>query len=90
MKLEEIRAAESRLLLQHMNATRCSLFAARACICAMRRATEYLDLLSGIGVNALGYSHPAIEERDCKTEPRADPYVEPVLSTRDRRSWRCG
>ena len=28
----------------------------------MSTATQYLDLLSGIGVNALGYGHPAIEK----------------------------
>ena len=37
------------------------MFAARACTWSTRAATKYLDLLSGIGVNALGYGHPAIE-----------------------------
>ncbi len=35
--------------------------AARAFTSSTRTATDYLDLLSGIGVNALGYGHPAIE-----------------------------
>ena len=35
--------------------------AARASICMTRRARKYLDFLSGIGVNALGHAHPAIQ-----------------------------
>ena len=31
-------------------------------ICATMRVNEYLDLLSGIGVSALGYGHPSIEK----------------------------
>jgi acetylornithine/N-succinyldiaminopimelate aminotransferase len=37
------------------------LSVARACT-SSTRTVAYLDLLSGIGVNALGYGHPVIEE----------------------------
>lgn len=61
MNLKEIRAAEARLLVQTYE---------RNPICFVRgegvhlfddNGTAYLDMLSGIGVSALGYGHPAIQ-----------------------------
>ena len=49
-----------------MTATPFSLCAARASISSTSRATRYLDLLSGIGVNALGYAHNAIVDAIAK------------------------
>jgi len=41
---------------------------------------RYLDFLSGIGVNALGYSHSGDHEGADPAEPQADSYVESLLS----------
>ncbi len=37
------------------------MWAAAACTLRDEQGDEYLDLLSGIGVSALGYAHPAVE-----------------------------
>jgi hypothetical protein len=60
-KLDQIRAAEARLLLTTYDRSPSCSSAAKACTSSTRTA-KYLDLLSGIGVNALGYNHPAIVE----------------------------
>ncbi len=60
-RLEEIQAAESRLLISTY-ARNPQLFVAGEGVHLIdENGTKYLDLLSGIGVNALGYGHPAIE-----------------------------
>jgi acetylornithine aminotransferase/acetylornithine/N-succinyldiaminopimelate aminotransferase len=60
-RLEEIQAAESRLLISTY-ARNPQLFVAGEGVHLIDEdGTKYLDLLSGIGVNALGYGHPAIE-----------------------------
>jgi len=59
-KLDQIRAAESRLLLQPTIAARCCSRAAKGVYITDENGTKYLDLLSGIGVNALGCNHPVI------------------------------
>ena len=53
---------------------------AKACSCDDENGTEYLDLLSGIGVCALGYNHPAIDSGDQRAGAAALPYEQPVLS----------
>ena len=60
-KLEEIRAAESRLLLQTYDRNPILFVSGTGVHLVAEDGTKYLDLLSGIGVNALGYGHPAIE-----------------------------
>jgi acetylornithine aminotransferase/acetylornithine/N-succinyldiaminopimelate aminotransferase len=61
-KLDQIRAAESRLLLSTYDRNPL-LFVGGAGVHIIDESGEkYLDLLSGIGVNALGYGHPVIEE----------------------------
>src|ERR1700690_3131918 len=62
MKLEEIRAAESRLLLSTYERNPILFVGGEGVHIIDEQGDRYLDLLSGIGVNALGYSHPAIEE----------------------------
>lgn len=61
MKLKDIRAAEAKLIVGTYE---------RHPVCFVRgegvhlfdeNGTAYLDMLSGIGVNALGYNHPAIQ-----------------------------
>jgi acetylornithine/N-succinyldiaminopimelate aminotransferase len=60
-KLEQIRAAESKLLLQTYERNPILFVGGEGVHLIDESGVRYLDLLSGIGVNALGYGHPAIE-----------------------------
>jgi acetylornithine aminotransferase/acetylornithine/N-succinyldiaminopimelate aminotransferase len=60
-KLDQIRAAESRLLLQTYERNPILFVDGEGVHLIDENGERYLDLLSGIGVNALGYGHPAIE-----------------------------
>ncbi len=60
-RLEQIRAAESRLLLQTYDRNPILFVRGEDVHLVDESGAKYLDLLSGIGVNALGYGHPAIE-----------------------------
>jgi acetylornithine aminotransferase/acetylornithine/N-succinyldiaminopimelate aminotransferase len=60
-RLEQIRAAESKLLLQTYERNPILFVAGEGVHLVDEGGAKYLDLLSGIGVNALGYGHPAIE-----------------------------
>jgi len=60
MKLEEIRAAESRLLLSTYDRSPVLFTGGEGVHIIDENGARYLDLLTGIGVNALGYNHPAI------------------------------
>ena len=60
MTLPEIRAAESRLLLQTYDRYPLLLERGEGVYLFDADGKRYLDLLSGIGVCALGYDHPAI------------------------------
>jgi acetylornithine/N-succinyldiaminopimelate aminotransferase len=62
MKLDTIRAAEARLLLSTYERNPLLFERGEDVYLIDENGDRYLDLLSGIGVNALGYSHPAIEE----------------------------
>jgi len=62
MKLEEIRAAEARLLISTYDRTPVLFTGGEGVHLIDENGARYLDLLSGIGVNALGYNHPAIVE----------------------------
>jgi acetylornithine aminotransferase/acetylornithine/N-succinyldiaminopimelate aminotransferase len=62
MKLEEIRAAEARLLLSTYDRSPILFAGGEGVYIIDEKGDRYLDLLSGIGVNALGYNHPAIVE----------------------------
>jgi acetylornithine/N-succinyldiaminopimelate aminotransferase len=62
MNLEGIRAAEARLLLSTYERNPLLFERGEGVTLIDEKGDRYLDLLSGIGVNALGYSHPAIEE----------------------------
>ncbi|WP_109484731.1 aspartate aminotransferase family protein [Occallatibacter savannae] len=61
-KLEQIRAAESKLLLQTYERNPILFVGGEGVHLIDESGARYLDLLSGIGVNALGYGHPAIEQ----------------------------
>jgi acetylornithine/N-succinyldiaminopimelate aminotransferase len=62
VKLEEIRAAESRLLLSTYERSPILFVGGEDVHIIDEKGERYLDLLSGIGVNALGYNHPVIAE----------------------------
>jgi acetylornithine aminotransferase/acetylornithine/N-succinyldiaminopimelate aminotransferase len=61
-KLDQIRAAESRLLLSTYERNPILFVRGEGVHMIDEQGDRYLDLLSGIGVNALGYGHPVIEE----------------------------
>ena len=61
LKLEQIRAAEARLLLPTYERNAVLFVGGEGVHLIDESGDRYLDLLSGIGVNALGYCHPAIE-----------------------------
>ena len=62
MKLEAVQAVEARLLLETYERNPLLFERGEGVYIFDEKGDRYLDLLSGIGVNALGYSHPAIEE----------------------------
>jgi acetylornithine aminotransferase/acetylornithine/N-succinyldiaminopimelate aminotransferase len=62
VKLDEIRAAEARLLLPTYERNLILFTSGEGVHLIAENGRRYLDLLSGIGVNALGYAHPAIEK----------------------------
>jgi len=65
-KLEQIQAAEARLLLSTYDRNPILFVRGEGVHIIDEQGERYLDLLSGIGVNALGYAHPAIEEAIAK------------------------
>ena len=62
MKLASIQAAENKLLLHTYERTPCLFVSGQGVYLIDEEGQQYLDLLSGIGVSALGYAHPAVEE----------------------------
>jgi acetylornithine aminotransferase/acetylornithine/N-succinyldiaminopimelate aminotransferase len=65
-RLEQIQAAEARLLLSTYDRNPILFVRGEGVYLIDERGVRYLDLLSGIGVNALGYAHPAIVEAIAK------------------------
>ncbi|HEY5055301.1 MAG TPA: aspartate aminotransferase family protein [Acidobacteriaceae bacterium] len=61
-KLEAIQAAEKKLLLQTYDRNPLLLTGGKGVHVYDESGVVYLDLLSGIGVVALGYGHPAVEK----------------------------
>ena len=62
MRLAEIQAAESKLMLNTYARNPYLFVGGHDVYLSDDEGNEYLDLLSGIGVSALGYRHPAIEK----------------------------
>ena len=60
MKLEAIQAAEAKLLLPTYERNPILFVDGAGMHLIADSGARYLDLLSGIGVNALGYGHPAV------------------------------
>src|ERR1035441_4153811 len=65
-RLEQIQAAEARLLLSTYDRNPILFVRGEGVFLIDEQGEHYLDLLSGIGVNALGYAHPAIVEAIAK------------------------
>ena len=61
-KLDQIKAAESQLLLSTYERNPILFVGGEGVHIIDENGTRYLDLLSGIGVNALGYGSPVIEQ----------------------------
>ena len=59
--LDQIKAAEATLLLPTYERNPLLFVGGNGVYLEDEHGEKYLDLLSGIGVNALGYAHPAIE-----------------------------
>ncbi len=62
MKLKAIQAAEAKLLLPTYERNPILFVDGEGMYLIDENGERYLDLLSGIGVNALGYGHPAVTE----------------------------
>jgi acetylornithine/N-succinyldiaminopimelate aminotransferase len=62
MKLESTQAAEARLLLPTYERNPILFTGGSGVYLIDENGNRYLDLLSGIGVNALGYGHPAVTD----------------------------
>ncbi len=60
-KLEQIKAAEARLLVSTYDRNPLLFTGGEGVYVIDEQGERYLDLLSGIGVNALGYANPVIE-----------------------------
>jgi acetylornithine aminotransferase/acetylornithine/N-succinyldiaminopimelate aminotransferase len=62
MNLASIQAAERKLLLNTYERNPYLFVSGKGVFLKDEGGNEFLDLLSGIGVSALGYGHPAIEQ----------------------------
>ncbi len=62
MKLETTRAAEAKLLVPTYDRNPLLFERGEGVFLIDEKGDRYLDLLSGIGVNALGYGHKSIED----------------------------
>ena len=60
MKLASIQAAEKKLLLNTYERNPVLFVEGSGVYLRDQQGNDYLDLLSGIGVSALGYAHPAV------------------------------
>lgn len=62
MRMKEVIAAESRLLVHTYERNPVGFVRGEGVHLYDENGAAYLDMLSGIGVSALGYGHPAIQE----------------------------
>ncbi|MDE1177274.1 MAG: aspartate aminotransferase family protein [Edaphobacter sp.] len=62
MSLASIQAAEKKLLLNTYERNPYLFVSAKGVYLRDENGDDFLDLLSGIGVSALGYAHPAIDK----------------------------
>jgi acetylornithine aminotransferase/acetylornithine/N-succinyldiaminopimelate aminotransferase len=62
VKLSQVQKAEQKFLLQTYDRYPVLLTHAKGAYLYAEDGSKYLDFLSGIGVNALGHAHPAIQK----------------------------
>ena len=89
MKLEAIQAAETKLLLPTYERNPILFVDGSGMYLIADSGERYLDLLSGIGVNALGYAHPRItkvikEQAGIEVVRRVDQELQPTLVHLDK------
>jgi acetylornithine/N-succinyldiaminopimelate aminotransferase len=70
MNLASIQAAEKKLLLNTYERNPHVFVSGQGVYLRDENGQDYLDLLSGIGVSALGYAHPAVEEAIARQSKR--------------------
>jgi len=70
MNLASIQAAESKLLLRTYERNPYLFVSGQGVYLRDENGQDYLDLLSGIGVSALGYAHAAVEETIARQSTR--------------------
>ena len=70
MKFEDLQAAENKVLVQTYERSPHLFVEGRGVYLIDENGNEFLDLLSGIGVCALGYGHPAITAAIAAQAPR--------------------
>ncbi len=70
MNFEDVQAAESKLLVQTYQRSPHLFVEGRGVYLIDEHGHEFLDLLSGIGVSALGYGHPTITAAVTAQAPR--------------------
>jgi acetylornithine/N-succinyldiaminopimelate aminotransferase len=70
MKLASIQSEESKLLLNTYERNPYLFVSGQGVYLRDENGQDYLDLLSGIGVSALGYGHPAVEEAIARQSKR--------------------
>jgi acetylornithine aminotransferase/acetylornithine/N-succinyldiaminopimelate aminotransferase len=88
-KLDQIRAAEARLLLSTYDRSPVLFTGGNGVYITDEQGEQYLDLLSGIGVNALGYNHPAITKTIIEQSQKLI-HTSNLSITKGRRSLHCG
>ena len=59
-RFAQLQAAENKLMVQTYDRTPILFVSGHGCYLTDEQGHDYLDLLSGIGVSALGYAHPAM------------------------------
>ena len=89
MTLEEIKAIEAKLLLPTYERNPILFVKGEGVHLIDAQGERYLDLLSGIGVNALGYGHPAIEKAIAE-QSRKLIHISNLFFHEGRRNLRCG
>jgi acetylornithine/N-succinyldiaminopimelate aminotransferase len=70
MNLASTQAAEKKLLLNTYERNPYLFVSGQGVYLRDENSRDYLDLLSGIGVSALGYAHPAVEEAIARQSKR--------------------
>ncbi len=76
---QEVMNLEREYLLQNYARYPLALHRGKGCYVYDLEGNRYLDLISGIGVNSLGYAHPRITKDHPPASRLAAAHVEPLL-----------